>query len=635
MVGAFTTKKRAFHLLFTAVLCLGISGCNDDDDEVSSESSSEVTTTDTRLKIGGIFPLTGVLAEFGKSAEEGANLAIKDLTEAGFNVEMMSTDSASNPTEGVTAASQLVSEKNAPVILTSSSGVTIPVAEQVTLPNHTLQISFAAGTPFLTTLAADQEQDLLFRTIPSDVAQGIVLAKTLYEQGYQKVAVLYVDDAYGQGLSQAFKEHFENWGGQVVATVPHSTEVKTSYLDELNQTNGAESLVIISFPEHIIVFAQEALAGNLFKDYHFVMAKQTNTVNEALDVSVFQNTCITSPALVPTDSLVKFNQRYQAEYGEVSKPIAGNAYDAVVSATLAAYAAQTASEEVNSTNIRNHLRGIAGPPGEQIEPQIDELKRAKALLQASKPINYNGSYSNVDFDENGDVLAPVDVVCFKDGEMALQETVMPNNFEVVGQAGMFFDGREELVRSEETPLGNLVADVMLTSAKASDNAVAAFINGGSLRNSIAEGEVTYSELLMVLPFGNTLVVLEITGHELVAALDNGFSQADGEATGAFLSIAGMQVEYCQTTPCSNALHEAAVVTSLTIEGEAVDMDKTYRIATHDFLTGGGDNFTMLEEACKRGDYCQDTGKLLVDVLAEEFQNNSPVTREVEGRISTP
>ncbi len=624
------TSKRFSLIIPTAILILGMPGCD--------EMSSEATTPETGLQIGGIFPLTGVLAEFGEPSQKGAELAVKDLTEAGFQVDMTSVDSGSNSTDSVTAASQLVSGNNAQVILTASDRETIPVAEQVTIPSQVLQISYAAVSPGVSVLPADEGQDLLFRTNMTGSAQGIVLAKTAIDKGYRKLAILYVDDALGQGTSQVFTDNFENWGGQVVAAVAHSTEVQTSYVDELTQAavDGAEALVVISFPQHILVFIQEAMAGNFFEKFLFVMAQQAETVINAMG-SVLEGVCGTAPAVVFADSLDKFNARHQAEYGTPSSQIAGNAYDAVVVATLAAYAAQANGETMTPITIRNHLREVAGPPGDQVAPQIEELKRARELLQAGKPINYNGAYTNVDLDEKGDVSAPIDVWCVKSGQMVIENTFMADNFEVVGQAGMFFDGSENFVRSQESPLGNLVADVMLAGAQASDNTVAAsFINAGSLSNSIGEGEVTHSELLMVLPFGNTLTLLDVTGRELVAALDNGFSQAGGSVTGAFLSVAGMQVSYCDTTPCADALLDSGIVTRVTINAEAIDLAKTYRVATHDYLAGGGNNFTMLEEACNRaGGYCENTGQLLVALLAEEFQNHSPVTRNIltEGRIN--
>ncbi|MEN8217962.1 MAG: ABC transporter substrate-binding protein [Pseudomonadota bacterium] len=86
------------------------------------------------LKIGGLFPFTGIGSEFYKEKpHNGALLAIKHLTEAGFEVEMLSVDSKINPVDGVAAARQLVEENNVQVIVgPSSDDVTTAVAEQVT-----------------------------------------------------------------------------------------------------------------------------------------------------------------------------------------------------------------------------------------------------------------------------------------------------------------------------------------------------------------------------------------------------------------------------------------------------------------------------------------------------------------------
>lgn len=213
-----------------------------------------------------------------------------------------------------------------------------------------------------------------------------------------------------------------------------------------------------------------------------------------------------------------------------------------------------------------------------------------------------------------------------------EATLIPKSFfEVVGIAGMFFDGNEEIIRYQESVLANLVSDVMLEAGK-SDGVVASLMNTGGLRGNIGAGEVTMGELLTLLPFGDKVVILDVTGRELVAALDNGLTHAGGELTGAFPSIAGMQVNYCDQQPCSDALLEGGVVTKLTIDGTAVEMDNNYKIATQAFLAGGGDNYTMLKEACQRGN-CRKTDILLVDRVVEEFRNNSPVTRKIEQRIN--
>jgi ABC-type branched-subunit amino acid transport system substrate-binding protein len=587
------------------------------------------------LKIGGLFPFSGIGSEFyQEKPHNGALLAIKQLTEAGFEVEMLSADSGTNSTDAVAAARQLFDENNVQVIVGGfSSEVTIAVAEQITIPNQVLQISYSSFSSVITELPADSAQDLLFRTSVSEAAQGIVLAKAAYDQGYRKLAIFYIPEL-SQNFSDIFQENFENWGGQIVA-IPLGIEVADSYQNELEQAaqEGAEALVVLTESEYASVYMTEALVGGFFDKFFSVITTQSKTLlDEMVGIAIPDGSCAVAPSFISTASLENFNTSYEAEYGESSPQLSSeHAYDAVIVATLAAWAAEANGEVITPVSIRNHLREVAGPPGEEIIPGIENLKRARELLQAGKPINYTGASGNVDFDENGDVLAPLDIVCAQDGIAVTQATLMPNNFEVVGVAGMFFHGNKEIIRYQESALGNLVADVMLEAAK-SDGAVAALTNSGILRTSIGEGEVTLAELLMTLPFGNTLVVLEVTGRELVAALDHGLTHAGGEKTGAFPSLAGMQVNYCDRMACSDALLEGGVVTNLTIEGTAVEMDKTYQVATNEFLASGGDGYTMLEEACQRGN-CRETNTLVVDLVAQEFRTHSPVTREIEQRLN--
>lgn len=202
---------------------------------------------------------------------------------------------------------------------------------------------------------------------------------------------------------------------------------------------------------------------------------------------------------------------------------------------------------------------------------------------------------------------------------------------VIGQAGVFFDGdRTPGLRTQEMPLGNLIADTLLAAASRSDRAVAALANSGGIRAGLNAGDVTFENALAALPFGNTLAVLDLKGEELVAALDYGVSRP---AEGAFPQVAGLKLVYCASAPCPAALRSGGRVTELTVNGVPVDWAATYRIAVNSFMTGGGDGYAMLKDACARPDgYCRDTGVLKLDLLIEEFKTKSPVVRHVEGRI---
>jgi len=201
---------------------------------------------------------------------------------------------------------------------------------------------------------------------------------------------------------------------------------------------------------------------------------------------------------------------------------------------------------------------------------------------------------------------------------------------IVGQAGIFFDGsREPGVRTREMPLGNLIADVLLASAARSDQAVAAIINGGAIRASLNQGDVTFENALNILPFGNTLTIIDLQGEALVATLDHGLAQP---GAGTFPQVAGLKLRYCANLPCTGALRSEGRVTELTVNGSPVRLTAAYRIATNSFIAGGGDAYTTFKDACANGAYCRDTGFLELDLLVEEFKSYSPVIRNIEGRI---
>ena len=200
----------------------------------------------------------------------------------------------------------------------------------------------------------------------------------------------------------------------------------------------------------------------------------------------------------------------------------------------------------------------------------------------------------------------------------------------IGQAGIAFDAGNGVasVRRQEMPLGNLIADVMLAAAAASDRAVAAIANGGGIRAGIAPGEVRFEQALAVLPFGNTLVTVDLSGEQLAAALDHGLTRGGG----AFPQVAGLKLVYCAAEPCPQALRPQGRVTQLTVDGHPVELTASYRIAVNSFMARGGDAYPVFRDACASGRYCRDSGVLDLDLLVQEFKNHSPVVRQVEGRI---
>jgi branched-chain amino acid transport system substrate-binding protein len=138
------------------------------------------------------------------------------------------------------------------IIGPAGSGEALPVVESVAGPAGMLVISPSATSPALTVA---NDSDFFFRTTISDGAQGVVIADLARELGYGSACVLYINNAYGQGLSDVFVDRFAATGGTVTAAVPHEQE-QASYAAELATctAGGPTTLAAISHPESAGIF---------------------------------------------------------------------------------------------------------------------------------------------------------------------------------------------------------------------------------------------------------------------------------------------------------------------------------------------------------------------------------------------
>ncbi len=202
--------------------------------------------------------------------------------------------------------------------------------------------------------------------------------------------------------------------------------------------------------------------------------------------------------------------------------------------------------------------------------------------------------------------------------------------QVIGKTTVDLDGRRAAVRNQESNLGNLIADAMLWSTS-QDKTRIAICNGGGIRASVKAGDITYSQVLEALPFGNRLVQLDLTGSEVIAALENGISniEADPEASsGRFPQVGGMKFSGDLKKPVGSRVTEVLVGTA---ESGYKPLDKSavYRIVTLDFMFNGGDGYSMFKNGqnVRGGDVPQEMA--VIDYL----KANSPVSPKVEGRIT--
>jgi ABC-type branched-subunit amino acid transport system substrate-binding protein len=370
------------------------------------------------LVIGHLNAFTGSLSYFGETHLNAVNLAAKHINDAGgihgAQIEVIEKDTGVNPVQGVDAARALVSIDGVVAIVGSlASGVTLAVAESVTIPQGVLQVTGASTSPAITVL---EDNDFLFRTAVSDAAQGVVLARVAEEQGYSTVGIMYINNAYGDGLTAQFEETFNSLGGTVTAKVAHE-ETQPTFTSELEKATEGDPdvLIAISYPGQAEIYLRESLEGGYADNFLFVDATKSPEMMEVVGWAALDGTLGTAQGAPDSPALQAFQSAYDATYGEeVQHPFTSETYDATV---LIALAAAKAGTTTDSTAIRDALRSVANPPGEVVGPGIAGIIKALELIAAGEDINYEGAAGTVDFDENGDVVGYIEVWQVKDGEI--------------------------------------------------------------------------------------------------------------------------------------------------------------------------------------------------------------------------
>jgi len=212
-----------------------------------------------------------------------------------------------------------------------------------------------------------------------------------------------------------------------------------------------------------------------------------------------------------------------------------------------------------------------------------------------------------DVEKDSDILAQIEEIKTENEEITSA---------VVGKTSVELNGEREYVRTGETNLGNLLTDAMLAKVDAD----VAITNGGGIRASIGEGEITKGEIITVLPFGNTTIVKKLTGAQLLDVVEHGVSQYPAHE-GLFPQVGGIRIIFDGDLPAGER------VIDLKVQGEPIEYDGVYHVATNDFMAAGGDGyetFASTETVVEAGG--------LEEVLMEYISNKGTVAPVREGRI---
>jgi 5'-nucleotidase / UDP-sugar diphosphatase len=205
---------------------------------------------------------------------------------------------------------------------------------------------------------------------------------------------------------------------------------------------------------------------------------------------------------------------------------------------------------------------------------------------------------------------------------ALRATMDENLNIEIGTVEAPLDSRRNVVRAEEATMGNLITDA-LRDATGADIAI---MNGGGIRGDTtydAGRKLTRRDILTELPFGNTTVVTELPGSQVLLALENGVSQVE-KGAGRFAQVSGVTFAF------DAAAEPGSRVSEVMVGGAPLEADKLYKVAVNDYIVGGGDGYAALGG----GRIITDgpTGQLVANDVMAYVEKLGTVNVAVEGRI---
>ncbi len=376
------------------------------------------------VKIGGLWGLTGPVAQFIPPMKAAADLAIKQVNAQGGigkgdKLSLVMADTKCDGKTSSAAANKLVNINKVVAINGAlCSGATIGAANTVAIPTGVVMISPASTSPAITSL---KDRDFVFRVTPADDFQGKILARVIKKRGIGKIAITYIQNDYGKGLAESLKMNFEMIGGTVAGYAAHEAK-KASYRSELAtlKKGGAKHLVVIAYAaDSGPVLIRQSLERGYFAKFIGVDGINNDKMFAKIGWKNVQGMFITNSGSIPgTDGEKAYLAALKAASpSAVGKPFVANSYDA--SFMLALAIEQAGSRD--RTKIRDALRKISGPGGTVVLP--GEWAKAKKLIAAGTKINYQGAAGPHDFDAAGDVPGVIDVFEIKGNKRVLIEKI--------------------------------------------------------------------------------------------------------------------------------------------------------------------------------------------------------------------
>jgi len=341
------------------------------------------------VKIGVILGYTGPIESLTPDMAMGAELAMSEVNDAGNfmgggkTLVSVRADSTCIDSAAATAAAErlITADKVAALVGADCSGVTTAILQNVAMANGIVMVSPSATSPALSTI---EDNDLFFRTAPSDARQGEVVAEVLIDKGYTNAAMTFTNNDYGKGLADSIKANFEKAGGKITISAAHE-DGKGDYGAEVAALAqaGGEILIVAGYLDQggkgII---QSSLDTGAFDVFYL----PDGMIGDALPAAIGPDLNGSIGDVPGTDSpgAAKFAEMATAN-GFAAGPFAPESYDAAALIILAMQSAKS----TDSQTFKSHMMDVANAPGEKIYP--GELAKGIKYIRQGLSIDYVGA----------------------------------------------------------------------------------------------------------------------------------------------------------------------------------------------------------------------------------------------------
>lgn len=345
------TKMKKLAGICAAVMMLAgvMAGCG------GGQQSGEL------IKIGANLEMTGNNATFGKSASNGAKLAIKQINDnggvLGKKLTLVVADNKSEAAEAANSMQKLITQDKVVAVIAPIASSSVIAGAQVNQDNKVLAISPTASNPKVTVdPATNKVRDYLFRAAFIDPFQGSVMANFATKSLKAKTAAIYIDNSsdYAKGLGQFFKETFIKNGGQIVAEEAYlakDTDFKAT-LTKIKVTN-ADVLFVPGYYQEVGMLIKQAREIGLMMPILGGDGWDSAKLPEIAGAAALNNTFFANHYSPDDNSpaIKTFVEAYKKEYNETPDAFAALAYDA----TMMIIESMKRANSVDTVKIKDEL----------------------------------------------------------------------------------------------------------------------------------------------------------------------------------------------------------------------------------------------------------------------------------------